>query len=271
MSEAADTLVAHSIIKSPFIFKAFVMFMSGHRQVQAGDYLFDQPQSAVRVAYRMIHGIQGLPKIKVTVFEGMTVKDIGALLLKNIPAFDVQTFVAAAKPYEGYLFPDTYFFYQNTTPQEVIDTLRMTFNQKMQTIMLSAQAFGKPMSEIIAMASIIEREAASSTDRRIIAGILWKRIADKMPLQVDPPFYYFLNKDSSQLTVKDLSTDSPYNLYKHIGLPPTPINNPGLDTIIDTITPTATKYWFYLSDKNGVMHYAATYEGHMVNKRKYVE
>ena len=121
------------------------------------------------------------------------------------------------------------------------------------------------------MASIVEREATSSIDRRMIAGILWKRIATNMPLQVDPPFYYILGKDSASLTLSDLAVDSPYNLYKHTGLPPTPIDNPGLDSIVDTINPTASNYLFYLSDKNGRMHYAATLDGHTANANKYIE
>ncbi len=121
------------------------------------------------------------------------------------------------------------------------------------------------------MASLVEEEASNSTDRRIIAGILWRRLAHNMPLQVDAPFYYIIGKGSSQLTLKDLSMDSPYNLYKHTGLPPRPIDNPGLDAIVDTITPTTTDYLYFLSGRDGKMHYASTFEGHVANKGKYLE
>ena len=124
--------------------------------------------------------------------------------------------------------------------------------------------------QIVTMASIVEKEATSLADRQIIAGILWRRLADKYPLQVDPPFYYFLNKDSSQLTLADLAIDSPYNLYKHKGLTPTPIDNPGFDALYATVNPTVTKYWYYLSDSKGVMHYAITYDEHLANKAKYI-
>ena len=126
------------------------------------------------------------------------------------------------------------------------------------------------MDDIVTMASIVEKEATSTVDRQIIAGILWKRLADSYPLQVDAPFYYLLGKDSAHLTVVDLALDSSYNLYTHKGLTPTPIDNPGLDALSASINPTTTKYWYYLSDKKGNMHYAITYDEHLLNKEKYV-
>jgi UPF0755 protein len=175
-----------------------------------------------------------------------------------------------AKSYEGYLFPDTYFFYENVTPIQVLETLRDNFNDKIKLALLGIQAFGKPLNEVIEMASIVEREATSTVDREIIAGILWKRIATGMPLQVDPPFYYVLGKSSAQLTVKDLAMNSPYNLYSHKGLPPTPISNPGIDSILATVNPTKTNYLFFLADRRGVIHYAVTNDDHVANKYKYL-
>ena len=176
-----------------------------------------------------------------------------------------------AKSFEGYLFPDTYFFYSNVTPDQVIETLRNNFNQKIKTALLDIQASGKSLQDVITMASIVEREATSSTDRKMIAGVLWKRISISMPLQVDPPFYYILGKDSSQITLKDLAMDSPYNLYKNKGLPPTPITNPGMSSILATVNPTTSNNLFFLSDKKGAIHYAPTYEGHVANKLKYLQ
>ena len=271
LSQAADTLYKNGIIRSPLLFKIYAVISSGHRQVQAGDYLFSEPQSALKVAYRMTHGEQDLPKISVTLYEGMTVKEMGKQIRGNIPNFDSETFYNMAKSYEGYLFPDTYFFYENVTPTQVLETLRNNFTQRIKTALLDIQAFGKPMSEVMEMASIVEREATSTLDRKLIAGVLWKRIATGMPLQVDPPFYYILGKGSAQLTRNDLAMDSPYNLYTHKGLPPTPISNPGLDSILATVNPTKTDYLFFLADRKGVIHYAASHEGHLANKDKYIQ
>lgn len=270
LSQAARIFSEKGIVRSPLLLKVYVMFLSGHRQAQAGDYLFTAPESAFRVAYRLVYGIQGLPKIKLIFYEGMTVKDIGNSLKKTIPTFDLPSFLALAKPHEGYLFPDTYYFYENSTPEEVVELMRQTFNERTKPLLLEIQVFGKSASDVVAMASIVEKEATSSQDRRIIAGILWKRISLGMALQVDPPFYYILNKDSGELTVKDLAVDSPYNLYKHTGLPPTPIDNPGFEALRDTVNPILTKYLFYLSGKDGRMHYATDLDGHVANKKKYL-
>jgi len=271
LSEVADQLAKVRVIKSAVIYKGYTRLLYAGHGVQAGDYLFDAPQSALRVAYRTAYGVGGLPKIKVMIPEGSDSKDIAGILGNAIPGFASTTFLSLAKADEGYLFPDTYFFYSNTTPQQVIDQMNADFNMRMSLIGTSTEAFGKSIGDIIKMASIVEKEATSSVDRRIIAGILWKRLADNYPLQVDPPFFYILNKDSSQLTLADLAVDSPYNLYKNRGLPPTPIDNPGLDAILDTVMPTTTSYWYYLSDKNGGIHYSATYDGQLENKGKYVE
>ncbi len=271
LSGAADILVKKNIIKSAFLYKVSVVLASiGHKTVQAGDYLFDTPQSVVSVAERTIHGIQGLPKIRVTIQEGLNSKQIANVLARAIPEFDTITFLKLAKPEEGYLFPDTYTFYENTTPEEIIHAMKNSFDNSIQSVRLEISLSSHPLKEIMTMASIVEREATSTQDRRVIAGILWKRIQEKMPLQVDPPFYYLFGKNSSQLTLTELKTYSPYNLYLNKGLPPGPISNPGLDAIKATMNPVDTKYYFYLSDSRGVMRYAETHDDHVANKRRYL-
>jgi UPF0755 protein len=131
--------------------------------------------------------------------------------------------------------------------------------------------FGKPEGDIIKMASIVEEEGRTMETREIIAGILWKRISIKMPLQVDSSFKYINGKTTATLTTEDLKIDSPYNSYTNRGLPPTPISNPGLAAIRATINPIKTPYLYFLSDKNGNMHYAITFEEHVENKLKYLK
>jgi len=274
VTDASHILAQAGIIRSSFTYVVYTVLIHDGKGIKAGSYLFDQPQSVLRVAYRLAYGIQGLTKIKVTIPEGSDSRDITKILDDSISGFASSTFIAEAKTNEGYLFPDTYFFYSNTTADQVIDAMRVNFNNQIKSIVTSSANFSVKnhvtMSDIVKMASIVEKEATSTADRQIIAGILWKRIADNYPLQVDPPFYYFLGKDSSQLTTVDLAKDSPYNLYKNKGLPPTPIDNPGLDALFATVNPTVTKYWYYLSDKKGGMHYAITYDQHLANKAKYV-
>ncbi|MDE2172881.1 MAG: endolytic transglycosylase MltG, partial [Patescibacteria group bacterium] len=174
-------------------------------------------------------------------------------------------------PLEGKLFPDTYYFYENSTPQDVIQLLTRTFEEQTKPLLLDIQASGRTPADVITMASIVEKEAASSTDRRIIAGILWKRLDMGMPLQVDAPFFYLYGKTSAELTLGDLQSDTPYNTYKYTGLPPTPIDNPGYEAIEDTVNPVKSDYLYFLSGKDGQMHYAATLAQHAANRLRYLE
>jgi UPF0755 protein len=270
LSGAAQTLSDNRVIRSMFMYKAWVVLLGGHRSVMVGDYLFDSPQSALRVAYRTIRGEQGISRLKITIPEGSSSKDIAWIILKQIPKFDAPAFQALAREHEGYLFPETYFFYENVRPQQVIDEMLATFDDAYSTIAGDVASSTISKRDLITMASIVEREGISKEDREIIAGILWKRIKAGMALQVDAPFYYLFNKPSSELTLDDLKIDSPYNTYVHAGLPPGPISNPGMEAIVDTLNPVKTPYWYYLSGKDGKMHYAVDLEGHVENKRKYL-
>jgi UPF0755 protein len=121
------------------------------------------------------------------------------------------------------------------------------------------------------MASIIEKEAKGEEDRYFISGILWKRISKGIPLQVDAPFLYILGKESSELTRADLAINSPFNTYKNKGLTPSPIGNPGLESIKAAIKPKDSPYLYYLHDSDGNIHYAKTYTEHLKNINKYLK
>jgi UPF0755 protein len=160
-------------------------------------------------------------------------------------------------------------------PGDGVDAILSVFSNSFHTHVSKIQsqitAFGKPVPEVLTMASLLEKEAADTQSRRTIAGILWKRIQSGMPLQVDAVFPYILGKNSYELTREDLKVDSPYNTYKYTGLPVGPIANPSLDSILAAVTPIKTNYVFYLSDRQGNFHFATTYEQHLANKKKYVD
>jgi len=107
--------------------------------------------------------------------------------------------------------------------------------------------------------------------RQIVAGILWERIALDMPLQVDVSFKYINGKVTKDLSLEDLKVDSLYNSYLYKGLPPTPISNPSLDSILATVTPIETDYLFFLTGRDGIMHYASTYATHLINKELFLD
>ncbi len=148
--------------------------------------------------------------------------------------------------------------------------MHQTFKKRIATLTSEVEKFGKPVSEIVILASLLEEEASTSEDRRIVSGILWKRLSMGMLLQVDATFQYINGKGSLELTLDDLKIDSPYNTYKYKGLPPTPISNPGLDSIRAAVIPTKTNYLYYLSERDGTMHYATTFAEHLRNKARYL-
>ncbi|PIP73278.1 MAG: hypothetical protein COW88_02715 [Candidatus Lloydbacteria bacterium CG22_combo_CG10-13_8_21_14_all_47_15] len=148
--------------------------------------------------------------------------------------------------------------------------MKENFIEKISTTAPAIKDFGESVHDVVVMASLLEKEARTMETREVIAGILWKRLKDGMPLQVDAVFPYINGKNTFQLSLEDLQVDHPYNTYTRKGLPPGPIANPGLDAIIAAINPEDTPYYFYLSDKEGMMHYARTFDGHLANKARYL-
>jgi UPF0755 protein len=263
-----------SIIRSPFVFKSLFTLFGGSKGLKAGEYYLEGAENSARIAWRMTHGQYDLKSVRITIPEGTSSAEIATLFKKEpkFAQFDPMEFVRLSSRYEGYLFPDTYLFLPSVTAEQVLETLLDTYRTKVEVLAPEIAQFKRPIMDVIKMASIVEEEARTEETRRTIAGILWKRLDIGMPLQVDAAFA-FVNgkKKSSELTKADLVIDSPYNTYTHKGLPPTPISNPGLDSISATVRPIPTKYFFYLSDDNGDMHYAVTNAEHEANKAKYIK
>ncbi len=270
LSRVAQTLKEGGVIRYKLPFEVMVIVMAGERGVISGEYLFKNPQNAFTIAKRLTRGDYGFDTVKITLPEGIAVAQMGKIISRAITGFDEKEFVNAASKDEGYLFPDTYFFAVNAKPTEIIASLKENFGKKLSAFGGRIVAFGKTEKEIIIMASIIEKEAADPKDRRIVSGILWKRIKLGMPLQVDATFLYTLGKRSDELSETDLKTDTPYNTYTRRGLPAGPIGNPGLDSITAALEPESSPYLYYLSDKDGIMHYAKNFEEHKINKTKYL-
>lgn len=272
LSQIARGLTEEHLIRSSFWFVNAVLMIGRKHEVVAGNYYFPQPENVFTVAWRLTHGDYKTNQIKTTIPDDSSVNEIAFILKNNYPSFDTVHFLTIANSQEGYLFPDTYYFGPAPTPEDVVATMRANFEQKISlaTTAAAITAFGKPLSEVITMASIVEREASTMHDRQIVAGILWKRLALGIPLSVDSTLYYLTGRTSSQLTTADLANKSPYNTYIHKGLPPTPIGNPSLDAIMATLTPIQTNYLYFLSDKTGTMHYAATLAGQHANQVKYL-
>ncbi len=271
LSEIANLLDEKNLIRSPFVFRMWSTISGGATALKAGEYNFSEPVSVLTLFSRLTRGDYRVPPIRVTIPEGEHNRQIAERLRKVLPKFNGERFVTRATSKEGYLFPDTYFFLPTATEDEIITKMEETFSRRVLPLQADITRFGRSLKEIIIMASLIEEEARTMESRQKVAGILWKRLDAGMPLQVDAVFPYILGKNTYEVTTEDLKFDSPYNTYRYAGLPQGPITNPGLDAIRATITPIATPYWYYLSDKEGTMRYAVTHNEHLANRNRYLK
>lgn len=190
----------------------------------------------------------------------------------NIPSIEI-----VRKTNEGYIFPDTYMVPKNATFDTVYSIIKNNskFVEALQNIKKKSKLTEK---EVLILASLVEREARLPSTREKIAGIILKRYLADWPLQIDATVQYILGYQPNEkswwkkyLTEEDLKIDSPYNTYKNKGLPPDPICSPSLSSIEAVINAnSSTPYWYYITDNNGVMHYAVTLEEHESNVQKYL-
>jgi UPF0755 protein len=162
--------------------------------------------------------------------------------------FNKEKFLEKAQTKEGYLFPDTYYLFSNTTEDNLLSAMEDNFNDKIRTVEEEIKNSGRSLKEVVTMASIIEKEVAKPEDRVVVSGILWKRIEKGIPLQVDAATSTYLSK----------------------GLPPAPICNPGLGAIKAALEPQDSSYFFYLTGKDGKTYFAKTFDEHKKNKEKYL-
>lgn len=261
----ADELESRGFVRSSRTFLLTLRALEPSGGVIAGDYQFEGPTSVVSIARRLSGGRYGTKQIRVTFPEGVSVATMATILKKELPEYPIEMFKTLAQPYEGYLFPDTYIISRTTTPAQLIQRMRDRFADQYQDI---AGSSTDDMRHIVIMASILEGEARTMGEARMIAGILETRLSKGMPLQVDATFMYRYGIPSLNLTLTDLKRDDPYNTYINTGLPPTPIGNPGRTMLEAALNPEKSPYLFYLHDREGRIYYARTYAEHLANRRR---
>ncbi len=200
----------------------------------------------------------------VTIIEGETVREIDKLLASE------GVIEAGSLPLEleGYLFPDSYEFFVPHNTAAVVARIQENFKRQVEPLIPK----DRDLKEIITVASIIEKEASNSYDRKLVSGIIWKRLKGGIPLQVDASICYIKAEDNClPITADDLKIKSPYNTYLYKGLPPGPISNPGLDAIYAALHPQNSEYWYYLSNpKTKRIVFAVDLEEHNKNIIKYL-
>ena len=266
----SNNLQNEKVIISSTLLTATIIALGGENKVVSGPYYFEKSEGVVEVAERILNGDFDIKPIKITFPEGYSVKQIGNRIKEKIEVFDNEELNQIASTSEGHLFPDTYFFLPDVTPKEVFEIMTDTFDEKISKIKNDIVASGKSLEEILKMASLLEEEVQTFEDKKIVSGILWKRISIGMALQVDATLAYERGKTSAELSIDDLRKNSPYNSYTNRGLPPTPISNPGIESIEAALKPSESKYFYFLTDKESKVHYARTFEEHKQNKEKYL-
>ncbi len=285
LQEIAENLRLERIIGHKLVFVLYVYLKGDANNLQAGKYNLSPSMNIAEIAKKIIGGDVFHDWVKITIPEGWTSKQIEAKLIE-LQIVDPQKYTYYAistesfpfltdKPkdgnLQGYLFPDTYYFEKNSSIEEVIKKMLVNFREKLtDDLYEEIKRQNKTLHEILIMASILEKEVRSDEDRAVVSGIFWKRIKDKYPLESCATIAYILEVDKWQYSIEDTRIESPYNTYTNIGLPPTPINNPGLSAIKAAIYPQESDYYFFLTDpETGNTIFSKTFQEHSANKRKY--
>ncbi len=263
--EIAYNLEKEGLIRWAPIFRIYVFTKGVSGKLQAGTYRLSSSMDIPEIAKKIAKGETA--KIKVTIPESFTAEQIYQRTI-NIVNVDLTRL----KSFEGYLFPDTYEIAYDTQGEEIIKMMLDNFNKKVTPeLKTEIERQGKTLEEIIIMASLIEKEVITYEDKQIVSGIFWKRINIGMPLDSCATIAYVLGVDKWRYSFEDTRIPSPYNTYLNKGLPPGPICNPGLKSILAAIYPKNSEYWYYLSTPKGETIFSKTLEEHNIAKAEYLK
>ena len=287
-SEIAELLYVGGFIRSKAWFEIYLQLNDLRATLQAGEYEIPPGLSLKETVELLQHGTFDL---KLTFPEGWRREEMAEYLsskfkIQNSKLSAVE-FLSVSEGMEGRLFPETYFVSKETTGGELVARMREMFDRKF-TVELREKARQRGLSEedVVILASIVEREVKFDEDRAKVAGLLIKRWQNDWPLEADVTVQYAVatarlpNCPTAQLsncswwpkklTNADLEIDSPYNTRKYRGLPPTPICNPGLEALEAVVNYEESPYWFYVSDKDGRIHFSMTLDEHNQKVLEYI-
>lgn len=292
-TDIARILEEKGIINSAFVFNYHLRF-NGEQGFQAGYYLFSPALSSDEIVQSLKEGGSPITEEtdgRLTIPEGYTIEQIAVViddqtdftekeffdLIKNetflqekveeFPELLTSAYEAREETIyalEGYLYPATYEFNDDTTLEAVITQMLSRMDQVLETYYSDIQEQETTVHAILTMASFIEREGITFEDREIISGVFYNRLAIDMPLQTDVSVTYALGEHQERITYDDLETDSPYNLYQHRGLGPGPVNSPAEDSIKASVYPAETDYYYFIADlSTKEVYFSQTYQQHL--------
>lgn len=304
ISEIGEDLYKQNLIKSKFVFKLYIRFSKKELIFREGSYDLNYNMNIKEVVEELTKKISLKPENTVTFIEGWSVRDYYKVLEKNFstkeedffnivgePMLNYQLLSSGIRPkdfsgqfdflkdkpnyygLEGYLFPDTYRFFEDASLEDVIVRMLKNFDQKLTSKMREdIIAQGKTIFEIVTMASIIQKEVQSEDDMKMVSGLFWNRIKNGQALESCATLAYILGVNKAIYSYEDTRTPSAYNTYINRGLPPGPISNPGIKAIEAAIYPIENNYNYFLSrpDTKETI-FSITYEEHLLNKNKYLK
>lgn len=280
-NEIADKLYEKGLIQNPTAFVIWSKISRLDSKLEAGEYLIRTDMSMFEVA-SSLNGHGAVLSNRITIPEGYTIRQIATLLEKHGKNGDAFKRLAENyEPYdymkptsdmsrrysvEGFIYPDTYEFSPDATEAEILEMLVKHFDSKLTPkIRTEIEQSGRTISEVVILASIVEREAKFDEERPVIARVFLNRMKNEMPLQSCATVQYLLEKVRPILTVEDTQISSPYNTYLHLGLPPGPIGCIGDKSLEAVLHPDDNDYLYFVADKEGHHHFGKTYTDHMNN------
>lgn len=288
--QIGDILKKNGIIRSSLVFKIYVKISNKHG-MRGGEFSLDSSMSYDTIIRKLKTGASRVT-VKVTIPEGYTLRQIGERLEKNkvctkqdfltaVQKSDIKFDFSSQIPknsdrfynLEGYLFPDTYEFYVGQAPDTVVKKMLTDFDTRIdKDLRKEIDSSGMTVDQVITLASIIQTESGGSNQMAKISSVFHNRLKNgvygKKLLQSDATVFYATRDIKSVLSQDSTNIASAYNTYKHEGLPPGPICNPGIDAIKAALSPESTNYYYFVSDKNGNYYYAEDYATHVKNVKK---
>ena len=279
LKQVSQELFRQNLIRSANAFQAIALIQDKEKLIKVGEYYISPSMLPAEILQRITSGKTVLHSI--TIPEGYRITEI-ANLLKEKDLADKNIFLQQAKnvellegiptsSLEGYLFPDTYHFGKRTTEAAIINKMVETFKERAlkQEFLKRAEDLGFSYHEIITLASLIEKETGKDSERKQISSVFHNRLKKNMLLQTDPTVIYVIDIFDGNIRKRDLNIDSPYNTYRYKGLPPGPIANPGLKSIIAALYPATTSNLYFVSKQDGSHKFSATLNEHNRAVQKY--
>lgn len=274
LNKIGAKLEEKKIIKNKFSFIFFAYWLGLNKKLQSGSFRISPSLSTQEIIIKISKG--GSLDYWLKIKDGSRIEEIANLFPNNL-SFTSKEFLFKAKNNEGKLFPDSYLIPQYFDIDQILNTIEKNFANQIDKAKINATNTKLSENDILILASLLEREGRTLESKQKIAGILMNRLEIGMPLQIDATVQFARDSKLPRpkeywqpITKTDINLDSSFNTYKNRGLPPLPICNPGYNSLFAAYHPISSDNFFYITDDDGIMHYAKTLEEHNKNIQKYL-